>query len=112
MQFCNDHWQHLRQAVAKYELDHLIPPDGAAAMAIMKRQLEGEAQPLDFDPLMSAHNQLLNVAMGFVGLKVMGDCCPVCELVKYDWVDGAAYQSRLFAEKNGLLLPPQESPRG
>jgi hypothetical protein len=104
MQFCDKHWQNLRASVSKYGLDHLIAPDGKAAAEMMARQLEGTDTPIDFDPLMAAHNQLLDVAVNFVGLKVMGDTCPVCELERYEWTDGAAYQSMLYAQKNGLML--------
>jgi hypothetical protein len=105
VQFCKPHWEKLRADVSKYGLDHLIAPDGAAAAAMMARQVEGKAGPLDFDPLMNAHNQLMSMAMSLMGLALMeGNKCPACELHDYNWIEGAAYQSRLYAEKNGLLL--------
>lgn len=105
MKMCDEHWAHLREAVSKLKLDHLISPDGMAAAQMMKRQLEGNDTAIDFDPLMSANGQLMTLAVNFVGMKMMtGDLCPACELAAYDWTEGAAYQSRLFAEKNGLLL--------
>lgn len=104
MQLCDKHWQSLRASVSKYGLDHLIAPDGTAAAEMMVRQFKGEQTALDFDPLMAAHNQLLDVALNFVGMKVMGDACPVCELEQYDWTEGAAYQSLLYAQKNRLML--------
>lgn len=108
---CQPHWEQLRADVSKYGLDHLIAPDGAAAVAMMARELKGEAGELDFDPLMSANNELLSVAMRFIGQPFMFSPksgtpeCPACALRDYNWIEGAAWQSKLYAEKNGLMLP-------
>jgi hypothetical protein len=109
MQICEKHWMALKTAVSKRGLDHLIAPDGHAVVEMMKRQSEGTASALDFDPLMNAHNQLVDVAMGFVGAinLIASDSCPVCVLEGYDWCDGAAHQSLIYAEKNGLMLPKE-----
>ena len=105
MQFCRSDWDKLRGYITKYELDHLVAPNGRAAAEMMKRQIDGTNGPLDYDPLMAAHNTLMSIAMDYIGLGVMvGDKCPVCELRQFDWLDGAAQQSRLYAEKKGLLL--------
>lgn len=112
MKMCDAHWAQLRADVSKYGLDHLIAPDGAAAMEMTARQLEGKAGELDFDPLMNANNMLFSMSMDVVGLRMMAtredgsEYCPACELRDYNWVEGAAFQSRLYAEKNGLLLEP------
>ena len=105
MRMCQPHWDQLRADVSRYGLDHLIASDGKAAAEMIVRQIEGKDGPLDFDPLMSANNQLFSIAMDFLGLRMLeGDKCPACELRDYNWVEGAAYQSRLYADKNGLLL--------
>lgn len=110
MKMCQPHWEQLRADVSKYGLDHLIAPDGKAAAEMITRQLEGTDGPLDFDPLMNANNQLWSMSLDVIGLRMMvtkedgSDPCPACELRDYNWVEGAAYQSRLYAEKNGLLL--------
>lgn len=108
MQICPDHWANLRDDVRKYGLNHLIAPSGEAAAAMAARQVEGKEGPLDFDPLMNANWQLSSIALDFMGLSAMeGDKCPVCLLEKYDWCEGAAYQSLLYAQKNGLLNPAE-----
>lgn len=107
MQMCQPHWDQLRADIDKYGLSHLVAPDGRAAMDMAVRQLEGQDAPLDFDPLMSAFWALSSMATSFIGLSMMmGDKCPSCELRDYNWTEGAAYQSLLHAQKNGLLIPP------
>jgi len=104
MKICTEHWAQLRADISKYGLDHLIAP-GQAAVDMLKRQIEGTEGALDFDPLMAANFQLMDTALSFVGLRMMeGAKCPPCELRDYNWTEGAAYQSRLYAEKHGLLL--------
>jgi hypothetical protein len=111
VKLCEQHWSQLRADVSKYGLDHLIPPDGRAAVDMIERQFKGTDGALDFDPLMQANHVLWEKALAFVGVRIMlskedgSEYCPACELRDYNWVEGAAYQSRLFAEKNGLLLP-------
>lgn len=118
MQMCQSHWEQLRADISKYGLDHLIAPDSKAAMEMLERQLKGEDGPLDFDPLMAANNQLLSIAMDYIGQPFMfspesGTAeCPACALRDYNWVEGAAYQSRLYAEKNGLALGTTEGAEG
>ena len=113
MKMCMDHWAQLRRDVSKFGLDHLIAPDSKAAVGMMARQLQGTEGALDFDPLMNANNLLWEKAIAFIGLRMMtnkpdgSEPCPACELRDYNWVEGAAYQSRLYAEKNGLLLEAQ-----
>lgn len=113
---CQPHWDQLRSDVSKYGLDHLVAPDGKAAVEMMVRQIEGKDGPLDFDPLMNAHNALTGIALDLIGRRLMtptddgGQRCPACELRDYNWVEGAAFQSRLYAEKNGLLLDMPQAP--
>lgn len=109
MKSCQPHWDKLRADIDKYGLSHLVPQDGFVAAQLLAKEISGEANPIDFDPLMSAYMQLTSAALNFVGSKVLfeADSCPACELAKYDWVEGAAYQSRIFAEKNGLLIETQ-----
>lgn len=105
MKMCKDHWEQLRADISKYGLDHLIAPDGKTAANLMMKQLEGKDNPVDFDPLMNANNKLWEMALNVRGLDMMyGDKCPACELINYNWIEGAAYQSKLYAEQNGLLF--------
>ncbi len=106
MKICTEHWEALRAAISKRGLDHLIAPDTKAAQAMVERSVQGTEGPLDFDPLMSANFQLWQLALDFCGLRMMAgeEICPACELHALDWVDGAAHQSFLYAQRNGLLL--------
>ena len=105
MKMCTDHWNQLRADISRCGLDHLIAPDGKAAAEMLKRQLENKDGPLDFDPLMNANNLLWNLALNFIGLRVMEeDQCPSCALRDYNWTEGAAHQSLKYAKENGLML--------
>lgn len=113
MKMCGRHWAQLRRNVSEYHLDHLIAPSGEAAVEMMARQVQGKAGELDFDPLLSANTMLMSMALDFGGLAVMaGDICPACWLRGYDWTEGAAYQSRIYARKHGLLLPDDPGVEG
>jgi hypothetical protein len=53
--FCQEHWDMLRAAIEERGLMDLVATDGGTAIAQLKHQLEaGEAQPTNYDPLMSA----------------------------------------------------------
>lgn len=61
MKFCQDHWDRLRVAIEDRDLDSLIAPDGATAVAQQKAEFEGgEQTATTFDPLMSAHWAIVN----------------------------------------------------
>lgn len=83
MQICQTHWDMLRQAMEDRGLAHLIGAESA------KAQIEGELDgvPADErprDPLMSANFSIMGNAMQMGGLyMMMGDYCPICEVVKH-----------------------------
>ena len=83
MQMCDNHWAKLRQGIKDRGLDGFVSRDGEAAIARMAQEVEGRtAHPPD--PLMSAHNMIVNHAMETFGLELMvGEKCPVCEFVEH-----------------------------
>ncbi len=107
MQFCQAHWDALRQAIDARGLSRLIAKDSHAAAQEAKEQLEGTTDPTQApDPLMAAHWMIVNQALRIGGLGLMSDefcavCnteeghCPLCE-VEYSagsgsakkWIDG------------------------
>lgn len=116
MKFCDNHWSRLRESIEKYGLTGLIAENGEQLAESIMRGSRGENTVVDFDPLMGAHNMLLQLSTNFVGSSILlspEHKCPACELEKYNWCEGAAWQARLEAERRGLVpddrsdLPPE-----
>lgn len=112
MKFCQPHWDELRAALDERGLSHLIAKDGKQAVKNLAAELTEGRSVENYDPLMAAHNAILNNVMGVVGIEVMypnedgSDRCPLCflttehkagckdptcEIDSYDdWIDRAA----------------------
>lgn len=109
MRFCEEHWGILKESIEKYGLGRFVAKSGEEVMGHLKREIEGEATVIDFEPLMGAHNMLMSVASSYVGRRLFLQApdgshrCPVCELISYNWAEGAAWQARLEAEGRGLV---------
>lgn len=119
MKFCQTHWDMLRASVESRGMGHLVAANGRDALARTVADLEGRAEPDDFDPLMGAHNVILSRALDAVGLGLMfGDLCPVCEVLpnwppipeghRYAtnesyWIDGPVDAMREIAQQRGLV---------
>lgn len=94
MKFCQHHWDALKQAIKSRGLFDLVARDGHEALEQAVGELKGEPKTLkNFDPLMSAHWQIVNNAMETLGaiganpLALMAsdpdhpECeCPICYL--------------------------------
>lgn len=66
MQFCQNHWDLLKKAIAARGLNDLVSASGQEALKRSVDQLEGVPDTKEnFDPLMGAHNMILNNAMSF-----------------------------------------------
>lgn len=114
MRFCKKHWDEMKAAIEAQGLSHLIAADGKEALENVKTELEGGNPP--FDPLMGSHNQLLNIALQFIGPSLMmvkpdgSHRCPVCELQSIDWIGNVAAGARYYAEQEKLVEPrPKET---
>ena len=94
MKFCDDHWSKLREAIRARGLDALVTDIGEqAASNLVNREKSGATVNI-FDPLMGAHNAILNMAMDIIRnkyqqnpLMTMADnaehpewACPICAL--------------------------------
>lgn len=121
MKFCADHWQGLRAAITARGLDELVAGDGARVARRMKAELEDGPSLANFDPLMGAHNAILNNALGnmprgaaMAMLSAPDDApseaCPLCVLNanspgqpepnSFDvWIDRAADDMRREADR-------------
>lgn len=116
MQFCQTHWDELRDAIEERKLDHLVAKSGEEAAERMKAELEGTAGVSNFDPLMSAHTMIVGNALNALGpALLMGDYCPLCEIEKTakaegiedltatGWITGAADGVLTHCQKHGLM---------
>ena len=87
MKYCHPHWDELRQAILDAGLGHLIAANGREALARTVAELKGKATVADFDPLMVAHNMVMERATQYFGLALFtpnedgSEKCPVCLLL-------------------------------
>lgn len=115
MRFCQSHWDRLKKAIEDRGLNHLIAKDGKEAMQQAIKQLQGvDDKRKDYDPLMSAHWQIVENAIKAGGLYIMmGDICPLCEVDKHqaemqpgnssdDWIKYASDAQLEYAKSMGL----------
>lgn len=110
MQICKDHWRDVREAITERGLDGLVSKDGKAAFDAMERQLRGQDDKRDFDPLMNANWAICSAYLRDVGLAGMvGDKCPLCEVEKSkpglaaNWIAGCATDQLEQARELGLV---------
>lgn len=115
MRFCMPHWDRLKKAIDERGLSHLIAKDGKEAADSAVRQLKGEDDASDFDPLMSATTAIYGAFVRDIGLAAMGtdehgqELCPLCGVKKQrddldeNWLQGAATDSLEQARALGLM---------
>lgn len=107
MDWCQTHWNQLREAVRVRGLDKFGAQDSKQAHADAVAQLEGEKT--DFDPLMGSFWAINNQMLEDVGLYAMGKC-PLCILVEdkhpelvSNWIDGVTDSALQHAVEQGLM---------
>lgn len=77
MKFCQPHWAALRKAIDDRGLGHLVAKGGDVAAQRMVEQNDGLTLA-NFEPLMGAHNRILQKALEIGGLGVLADDgCPL-----------------------------------
>lgn len=85
MKFCAAHWAELRGAVEAAGLGDLIAKSTAELEARLRAHHSGNAKAVD--PLLMAHNMILNNAVRRVGISLMGnnadgtERCPLCFVI-------------------------------
>lgn len=92
MKFCQPHWDMLRAEVADLGLADWVAPDGATAIEQLADQTKrGDATPVNYDPLMAAHNSIFGRVLEGLGLMVMSADfgCPICFLQERQNPDGS-----------------------
>lgn len=126
MKFCEKHWTAIREAVRARGLGHLISATGRDAVARTMAELQGKAEPDDFDPLMSVTWMIYGKGVQYFPYLMFGPeperglpDCPICEAVRrhptpcphgctaeaYErwWIDGPADAALQLAREKGLV---------
>lgn len=65
MKVCPRHWDALKAAIEQRKMGHLISANGRDVVARVSAELRGVAEISDFDPLMHAHNMIMERALQF-----------------------------------------------
>jgi hypothetical protein len=79
MQFCQPHWDKLRDAIAAEGLADLVACDGAHAVRQIAAEVEqGKRTLATFDPLMGAHWAIVGRIAEHQPGVVLIDGCPIC----------------------------------
>lgn len=81
--FCQPHWDKLREAIADRGMEHLIPQSGvtAAMQLVDALEREGEATPVNYDPLMGAWSALLGNLSNIIPTLIFMEGCPMCIVI-------------------------------
>ena len=81
MQFCQEHWHELKNAIRQRGLWRLVTPAGYLAAETPEEILELNAARFDFDPLMAASLMIGEQARAAFGsVLATGMPCPLCEV--------------------------------
>ena len=113
MNWCQPHWDLLRQAIIDRGLDGLGTQTGKEATEQMQAELDGDDET--FDPLMGSYWRINTkmteslVSLGR-GQEVLELKCPLCILVEdgqpetvKDWIDGVTDSAKIYAIEQGLV---------
>lgn len=79
MQFCQSHWDKLREAVKECGMDELVASGGKEVINRMEKELKGDKSLSSFDPLMSVHWVIVNRLAELGGGEIfLMEGCPMC----------------------------------
>lgn len=113
MNWCQEHWDKLRQAVSLRGLDDFIAKDGETAAANIQHSVDGGDEV--FDPLMGSYWRINNQMAESLkdqgrGELILSFPCPCCVLVQDgqphlvdNWIDGCVDGAKLYAIEQGLI---------
>lgn len=91
MKFCQKHWDMLRDNIKKEGIYDWVAQSGEVAAAQLKDQIaRKESTKVNYDPLMSCHNMMMERAIEMAGLAVMTEefGCPICVFNNFRTEDG------------------------
>ncbi|HEY6018826.1 MAG TPA: hypothetical protein VIY48_02745 [Candidatus Paceibacterota bacterium] len=125
MQFCDEHWASLREAIDERGLSHLVRDPSESAVLV--KEVEDVWELTDpttiktFDPIMAAHWAIVANVLNSVGMEMFflnedgTERCPLCFMAEVhaeccvdeectitsfdDWIDSAADESLITWEE-------------
>lgn len=107
MNWCQPHWDKLREAIAERGLSKFGAQTGEQAAADLAAQVEGKET--DFDPLMGSWMQINQQMLRDVGARALMQC-PLCILVEDgqphlvdNWINGVTDSALKYALEQGLI---------
>ncbi len=107
MNWCQPHWNQLREALETRGLSKFGAQTGEQAARDMIAQSEGKAT--DFDPLMGSWLQINQQMLKDVGLRALTQC-PLCILIEdgqphlvENWINGVTDSALKYALDEGLI---------
>jgi predicted dienelactone hydrolase len=109
MKFCTPHWEQLKQAIKGKGLWDMVSADGKEAV----QKLTAPQTRETFDPLIAAHNMIINASLEMVGpAALFGEetaekhNCPLCVAAEAaarhlpeHWIAGASRDVARIAEE-------------
>ena len=113
MNWCQEHWDKLKQVIDDKGMTQFIPDSGEEAVTNMKKEIEGEDVP--FDPLMGSYwriNNKMAESLRDLGREdeILQLKCPLCILVEdgqpetaADWINGVTDEAQMYAVDQGLI---------
>ncbi|HET7713867.1 MAG TPA: hypothetical protein VFK94_06530 [Patescibacteria group bacterium] len=114
MNWCQPHWDQLRQAIYDRGMAHMVPQGGENAAKQMTEEIKGKDDSTGFDPLMRAWGMINGRYMEIMGFTLE---CPPCLLVQHEtactnkecsakvdeWIDGCTNSILQYAKSLGLV---------
>ena len=130
MKFCRGHWTTLRGMVEEKGMKHLIKTNAKEAFDSMIKELKGDNNIIDYDPLMSSYWTLSARAIEVGGIYLLGvkpdgsEYCPMCEVQKHipvcncgkckgetsaiQWMEGCTDAVLEYCKENSLVVERKE----
>lgn len=113
MKICQTHWDQLRQALDERGLSHLVAKSSEDAHAALVEQLQGDAKPSGYDPLMTANFAIFSAFLEDAGIAGLSVDCPLCVVAEaqpgldQEWIKGCSDDQLKHARALGLV-PAQQ----
>src|SRR6266496_1701736 len=79
MQFCQAHWDKMRESVKSHGMESLVSDSGIEVLEKIKQQFQGVDSISTYDPLMDMHWAILGNLPPYLSFK---EGCPLCNANK------------------------------
>lgn len=111
MNFCQKHWDELKTAITERGLMQFVASSGPQIAEHVIRGLDGNSTVIDFEPLLGSSICVHRLASNIGGFSAVmtpdpetgRPPCPVCFLMRFDWIKAAADGALEEAKQRGLI---------